>query len=181
MAEAAVAIVKDVTVVELPVQPLTAAAFAPFGQVLEPTPDGRDFGAVDAQLELSRGIPRFYILSLVGPRQPRFKYITRHMAVTQCLASVGGKPWLIAVAAPNDPDNPKAKPDPKAIKAFHVPGTLGIKLHRSTWHAGPFFAGPAADFFNLELSNTNHVDHYPVYLDKEFGMEFRFGGPLANI
>lgn len=180
MAEAAIALVKDLTVIELPVQPLTAEGFAPFGQVLEPTPDGRKFGPEDAQLELSRGIPRFYIMSLTA-RPPRFKYITRHITVTQCLASVGGKPWLIAVAAPNDPDNPKAKPDPHAIRAFHVPGTLGIKLHRSTWHAGPFFTGAGADFFNLELSDTNHADHYPVYLDKEFGLEFRFGGPLANV
>ncbi|SRR5258708_3633073 len=175
----AVAQVVNRRIVELPVQPLTAEAFKPFGQVLEPTLDGRLFGPDDAQLDINRGIPRFYILSLKA-RPAAFRYITRHIRVTQCLASCGGKPWLIAVAPPNDPDNPQAKPDPDRIVAFHVPATLGIKLERSTWHAGPFFSGNA-DFFNLELSDTNQNDHYPVYLDKEFGIEMRFGGPLAAV
>jgi hypothetical protein len=35
-----------------------------------------------------------------------------------------------------------------------------VKLERGTWHAGPLFVGSAhADFYNLELSDTNVVDH----------------------
>jgi ureidoglycolate lyase len=168
------------TIVDLTVQPLTPEAFAPFGQVIAPEPDGGVFGPHDAQLDINRGIPRFYTMSLKA-RPSKFRYITRHMRVTQCLASCGNKAWLIAVAPPNDPDNPKAKPDPNAIKAFLVPGNIAIKLDRSTWHAGPFFNGPGADFFNLELSDTNKVDHYPVYLDKEFGIEMRLTGPLSEL
>lgn len=179
MAEAAPAVINRT--IDLPVQPLAPEAFAPFGQVIAPIRDGKVYGPDDAQLDINRGIPRFYIMALKGPRPPTFRYITRHLAVTQCLASCGSKPWLIAVAPPNDPDSPDAKPDPTQVRAFHVPGTLGIKLHRSTWHVGPFYAGDAADFFNLELSNTNQVDHHPVKLDKEFGVEFRLTGPLAKI
>lgn len=168
------------TIVDMTVQPLTAEAFAPFGQVMTSTPDGKLFGPDDAQLDIGRGIPRFYIMGLKA-RPMGFRYITRHIRVTQCLASCGNKPWVIAVAPPNDPDNPDAKPDPAQIKAFHVPGTLGIKLDRSTWHVGPFFNGPAADFFNLELSDTNQTDQHPVYLDKEFGIEVRLTGPLAQL
>ena len=180
MAEAVASVVSR-TLVDLPVQPLTAEAFKAFGQVIAPAVDGRPFGPDDAQLDITRGIPRFYIMSLKGPRPSTFRYITRHLSVTQCLASCGNKPWLIAVAPPNEPDNPAAKPDPAAIVAFHVPGNLGIKLDRSTWHAGPFFGGSAADFFNLELSDTNQVDHHPVYLDKEFGIEMHLAGPLAKL
>ncbi len=166
--------------VDLTVQALTPDAFSPFGQVLASTPEGRLFGPEDAQLDINRGIPRFYIMALKG-RPMTFRYITRHMRVTQCLASCGAKPWLIAVAPPNDPDDETAKPDPKKIAIFHVPGTLGIKLHRSTWHAGPFVNGKSADFFNLELSDTNQSDHHPVYLDKEWGIEIRPTGPLAEV
>jgi ureidoglycolate lyase len=172
MPEAATATPK-VKLIELPVHPLEPAAFAPFGQVVAPTFDGKAFDPDDAQLELSRGVPRFYIMSL-RHREPSFREITRHLAVTQVLASVGGQPWLIAVAPPHHPDDPAQLPDPAAITAFRVPGTVAIKLHRSTWHAGPFFEAPELDFFNLELSDTNQADHFSCRLDRSYGLEFRF-------
>ncbi len=165
--------------ITLPVNALTPEAFAPFGQVIAPSLDGKPYGSDDAELDLGRGIPRFYILSL-KPRPSAFSLITRHLAVTQCLASVGGRPWLIAVAPPEAPDDPSARPDPAAITAFLVPGTVGVKLHRSTWHAGPFFDGGGLDFFNLELADTNKVDHFSCRLDAVFGKSYRFegyGGP----
>jgi ureidoglycolate lyase len=157
----------------LPVLELTPEAFAPFGQVIAASADGKLYDAEDAQLELGRGIPRFYIMSLKH-RPLAFQSITRHLLVTQCLASVGGTPWLVAVAPPLDPDNEAGRPDPAKITAFRVPGAKGIKLHRSTWHAGPFFDTPQLDFFNLELSDTNKIDHHSCRLDREFGLEFRF-------
>ena len=160
-------------VIDLPVQPITAAAFAPFGTLIEAAEDGKLFGPDEAQLVLDRGTPRFYVMRL-HRRPPGFRHITRHLNVTQCLASAGGKPWLIAVAPPLDPDNPAAEPDPAAIKAFRVPGTAAIELHRSTWHAGPFFDDPTMDFFNLELADTNQVDHHNCMLDQRFGVVMRF-------
>jgi len=173
MSHAAAALAPSTKLIDLPVHELTPAAFAPFGQVVAPSADGKNFDAEDAQLELSRGTPRFYIMSL-DHRDLTFTVITRHLSVTQVLASVGGKPWLIAVAPPNDPDDKTKMPDPARIMAFRVPGTLAIKLHRSTWHAGPFFDGPTCDFFNLELSDTNVTDHFSCRLDQTYGMAFRF-------
>jgi ureidoglycolate hydrolase len=160
-------------VVELAVQPITAQAFAPFGTYIEVAEDGKLFGPDEAQLVLDRGTPRFYIMRL-HRRPAGFKHITRHLNVTQCLAAVGGKDWLIAVAPPNDPDDPDALPDPAAIRAFRVPGNAAIELHRSTWHAGPFFDDPTMDFFNLELADTNQVDHHNCQLDQRFGVVMRF-------
>lgn len=157
----------------LPVLELTPESFAPFGQLIAASRDGKVYDEEDAQLELGRGIPRFYIMTLKH-RPLSFHSITRHLLVTQCLASVGGKPWLVAVAPPVDPDNVAAQPDPGQIKAFRVPGDKGIKLHRSTWHAGPFFDAPELAFFNLELSDTNKVDHHSCRLDHAFGVGFRF-------
>lgn len=140
---------------------LTPESFAPYGHVIAATEDGVAFGAADASLELHRGTPRFYIMRL-RDRTPVFDRITRHRAVTQCLASVGGAPWYIAVCPPDAVDEPAATPDVERLMAFAIPGDVAVKLHRGTWHAGPYFDEPVQSFFNLELSDTNQVDHHTV-------------------
>jgi ureidoglycolate hydrolase len=155
----------------LPAQPATPAALAPYGTLIEPGIDGTPFGAADARLELGRGTPRLYIMKLQH-RPLHVAGITRHAAVTQCLAAMGGKEWLIALAPPGDPDDPAGEPDPERIEAFRIPGHKALALHRGTWHAGPFLLEPEVDFVNLELSDTNIVDHHTVRLDQRFGVAF---------
>ncbi len=89
---------------EITARPLTPEAFEPFGAVLAATPDGAVFSEQEALLDLSRGTPRFYVMSLAD-KPPAFTGITRHRAVTQALAAVGGRPWLLAVAPPRDVDD----------------------------------------------------------------------------
>ena len=160
-------------VVDLIVEPISAEAFLPFGTLIEATEDGKLFGPDEAQLQLTQGTPRFYVMRLHG-RPKTFNRITRHLQVTQCLASVGGKPWLLAVAPPDQPDAADGEPDPAAIRAFRIPGNVAIALYRSTWHAGPYFDEPVQDFFNLELADTNQIDHHNCLLDRRFGLTFRF-------
>ena len=155
--------------------PIDADTFAPFGQVIAPAEDGMSFGAGDAQLVLSNGTPRLYIMRLRS-RGLAFDRITRHVRVTQCLAAMGEREWLLAVAPPLAPDDLSAMPDPATIKAFRISGPLGIKLHRGTWHAGPYFAEPTRNFYNLELADTNEVDHVNCYLARDHGVSFRFEG-----
>ncbi len=40
-----------------------------------------------------------------------------------------------------------------------IPAGTFIKLHQGTWHAGPLFEEDSMAFYNLELSDTNVVDH----------------------
>ncbi len=158
---------------DLEVEPITRQSFQPFGTLIEATEDGQPFGASDAQLVLDRGTPRFYVMTL--HRRPlAFRHITRHLCVTQCLASAGGEPWFIAVAPPDEPDNVQAQPDPARIRAFRIEGDQAIMLARGTWHAGPFLSVPTQAFFNLELADTNQVDHHTTQLDEAFGVAFRF-------
>ena len=159
--------------IDLPVDPVTPEAFAPFGTLIEESEDGEPFGKQDATLVLDRGTPRFYVMKLYG-RPMEFRHITRHLCVTQCLASVGGKPWFIAVAPPDATYDKDAKPDPDRIKAFRIEGNQALMLGRGTWHAGPFFEDESLSFFNLELADTNQVDHHTTVLDKAFGVQFRF-------
>jgi ureidoglycolate hydrolase len=156
----------------LTAQPITPEKFSPFGQVIFPSVDGNPFGQDDAQLKLDQGTPRFYIMQL-DSRGTKFRTITRHRLCTQCLGSLEGKDWLLGVAPPGEAD----KPDPEAIQAFHIPGNCFIKLEVGTWHAGPYFTHDIVSFYNLELSDTNEVDHQTCNLAKDFGVEFEIKEP----
>ncbi len=158
---------------DLATQPITRETFAPFGDLISPSDDGAPFGSQDAILDLSRGTPRLYIMRL-RRRGLVFRQITRHRNVTQCLAALGGRSWLMAVAPPKGLDDPQAEPALPDIAAFVIPGLVAIKLHRGTWHAGPFFEGDEISFLNLELSDTNEVDHHDSNLEKRFGLALRF-------
>src|ERR1700688_4978622 len=163
----------NIVVRDLPVQSITRESFAPFGDLIPPANDGAPFGSDDAKLDLAGGIPRLYIMRL--PRRGLVvRQITRHRRVTQCLAAMGGKSWLIAVAPPKELDRPTAEPALTDIVGFLVPGTVAVKLHRGTWHAGPFFEDEEISFLNLELSDTNEADHQNSHLVERFGCALRF-------
>jgi ureidoglycolate lyase len=157
----------------LPVAEATPEAFAPFGTVIAATQDGAPFDAARDGLTLDRGTPRFYIMKLAR-RGLVLQQITRHRQVTQCLASVGGKPWYMAVAPPRDLHDAGAEPVVADIRGFRIPCDVAIKLHLGTWHAGPFFDDADMAFFNLELADTNETDHQSCRLDRRFGVRLRF-------
>ncbi len=152
-------------ITRLPALPITAEAFAPFGQVIWPQPDEIPFNDQDAQLHLQNGIPRFYIMQL-HQRGRRFHTIIRHDACTQCLGAIEGRDWFLGVAAPSD----RPHPNPEDIQVFKITGSCFVKLAVGTWHAGPYFDDPTLNFYNLELSDTNVVDHTTCDLQKTYGL-----------
>src|SRR5260370_36715183 len=85
---------------------LTSEAFAPFGEVGRPLADG-GHAQGDVALDLSRGMPRFYIMRL-AQRGLVFDVMARHDRVTQCLGAVDGEPWLMAGVPPPLPHPPLA-------------------------------------------------------------------------
>ncbi|EOY18546.1 hypothetical protein QUC31_006459 [Theobroma cacao] len=163
-------------VVKLKAIEVTPESFQEYGQVIEASPDGEEFGPKDAQLDLSKGIPRFHIMRLED--QPlKFATITHHASVTQCLGSIGGHVWYLGVAKPSIVDSKEIKnenskanlqsrcghfylpPAVDDVQVFRISGPKFLKLNVGTWHAGPLFTEHSMDFYNLELSNTNEVDH----------------------
>lgn len=144
---------ETITLKSLPLENITPEAFAPYGQIITPDEDGKPFDEKDAQLDLSQGTPRFYIMRL-RDRERQFADIARHQQCTQCLGALGGQEWFLAVASPSE----ASEVDLERLRAFRIPGNCFIKLHKGTWHAGPYFDAPVVDFYNLELSNTNEVD-----------------------
>lgn len=133
---------------------ITTENFKTYGQLITPSKDGKPYDETDAQLNLKNGIPRFYIMHL-EKRGRQFHCITRHEKCTQCLGALEGKEWFMGVAPPSD----KNYPDITQLKVFKIPGNCFIKLEIGTWHAGPYFDHDFVDFYNLELSDTNVIDH----------------------
>jgi ureidoglycolate lyase len=117
-------------------EPLTAAAFAPFGDVLDATGDYRLINAGLCQRHHDRATLDF------GPEaggaragisifraEPRalpyaFDLIERHPEGSQAFLPMTAEPFLVIVSL-----GPQAPP-----RAFLTNGTQGINLHRGTWH-----------------------------------------------
>jgi ureidoglycolate lyase len=114
-------------------EPLTAEAFAPFGEVLE---TGGPFRLINAGLcrrhhdlaQLDFG-PEGRAGISVFDAEPRalpyeFDLIERHPEGSQAFLPMTAAPFLVIVAS--DPQS--------APRAFLTNGAQGINLHRSTWH-----------------------------------------------
>lgn len=159
MSQAAADTATEIQTKRLVAQPLTAEAFRPFGQVIGFTDDGKHYDNEDAQLQgFDAGTPRFYIMRL-PKRDTKFHRITYHAKVTQCLGvlnPVGH--WYMAVARPSG--SVSNYPKEEDLHVFKIPHGVYVKMEKGTWHAGPLFDGHThMDFYNLELSDTNVVDH----------------------
>lgn len=63
-------------------------------------------------------------------------------------------------------------PAPEDVKVFRVQGSQFLKLNVGTWHAGPLFKEVSMDFYNLELSDTNEVDHTTHVFSEKDGVGF---------
>lgn len=145
-------------------QDLTDEAFAPYGDIIKPRLSGEQFDRTHSydpskeqthvKLVMTNGAPTLRIMHQ-RLRGLTFSKIARHLRVSQCLGSLQGKEWFMAVAAPTNGDT---RPRLEDIGAFSIPGDRIIKLHVGTWHAGPHFKHEECLFLNLENEDTNTRD-----------------------
>ena len=114
-------------------EPLTAEAFAPFGDVLEATGEFRLINAGLCKRHHDRARLDFGEAGCAGisvfHAEPRalpyaFDLIERHPEGSQAFLPMTEHPFLVIVA-----ENPEATP-----RAFLTNGSQGINLHRGTWH-----------------------------------------------
>ena len=137
---------------------LTAAGWAPYGQVI-----GRDDVAIEA-----RDGEVLHLDVLSYDRKPiRVDHLNRHHKATQALVSLGGKPWVIVVGAPAL--SFESADDLRDLRAFICDGTLGINLARGTWHEGPF---PLMEHVDLVNVQGRHVDddNQVAHLERDLGV-----------
>ena len=123
---------------ELTPEPLTAAAFAPFGRVIEAT------GAA-VELDINQGHAIRYdrlaeldvaddggvgAISLFRARplaELVLKQFERHPLGSQTFMPLDGGPYLVAVA-------PAGEFDPAQIRVFRAEGHQGVHYHKGVWH-----------------------------------------------
>lgn len=123
---------------ELVATPLSAKAFAPYGDVIESTGPSipinhgtghryRDLATVTVAAEGGR--PAISRVACVAEAVPvLLRLMERHPLGSQAFVPVDGQRYLVVVAPPG------AAPKPDALRAFLANGRQGINYHRGTWH-----------------------------------------------
>ncbi len=133
----------------IPVEPLTAEAFASFGAVIE---------ADHARSHLiNEGLCRRYhalavadcdgdvILSIfratAWPRPIRISMLERHPLGSQAIVPMERHAWLAVVAE---------RPEPAACRAFLARGDQGLQIARGVWHHPLLALAPVHDFLVID-------------------------------
>lgn len=117
-------------------EPLTADAFAPFGEVIEASDRAEvipiNYGWTTrfndlADVEVGEGRA---IISLFRskPLEPLvLKIFERHPLGSQAFVPLQGRPYLVAVA-------PRGDFDPNAVRVFRAAANQGVNYARGVWH-----------------------------------------------
>ncbi len=154
----------------LPIAPLTKAAFAPFGEVIE-TKDAKPKLINDGFAQRFDGLARIDVTAeggtvnislFAGSARPSpilIKLMERHPLGSQLFMPLNERPWLVVVCT--DPDVPAS------YRAFSASGQQGVNYARSTWHhpllvltdPSPFLvvdrAGPGDNLEEVRLAEEN--------------------------
>ena len=158
-------------VTTLLVQPLTRAAFAPFGDVIEADPGGADapgseavnagtsrrheaVAALDLLRDSARAVLAVYDAAAVALPMPA-REVERHRLSDQVFLPLGAARRCVVVVAPAD-----AEPAPSNLRAFVTNGQQGVRIRAGTWHHGllSLEAGPWAVIERRALDGTVDCD-----------------------
>jgi len=143
-------------------EPLTAAAFAPFGDVLAAEPD-------EAAITVRDG--ESWVLNILSydHRPLVCDHLNAHHRATQMLLPLAGRPALLVVApAAERFDGPDGAAALEQVRAFVLDGRAAVNLALGTWHWGPYPVGDHVDLLNLQgrgFADDNEVAHLERDLD----------------
>ncbi len=181
-----------IDLVDIPIEPLTPEAFAPFGQVIGARNDPPLFQGgnattwgVDFEID---GKTELHFANFDYQPVLEFSVVERHFTVTQSFIPLNNDASVTVFAAPTDP-GPTAIPTVRDYRAFYIDGTQGVMMWKGTWHSSRFPARrPGATFAFLtdayttaELTEmlagkpgklTQLVDY-----EKDYGKRFRLTDP----
>ncbi len=149
--------------IDIQVMPLTKAAFAPFGDVIEA--EGSQSYAINdgfatrhhdlAALDLleAGGRPLLNIFRARPWPQPIcIRMLERHPLSSQAFMPLGDRPFLAVVAAPGE------APRPDEIRAFATNGRQGVNYRRGVWHHPLLVLDQAADFVVIDRGAADATD-----------------------
>ena len=182
-------------IVEIPVERLTADAFAPYGQVLEEfSPEIRAVQGRKATKTLDFVINGAVELDIVRyDQQPmEFYMLERHLTLTETRVPLTPSTVVVIVGAPTRPVDRAVSPPPESLRAFVLNGRQGVLLWRGTWHALDCFpvSSPYADFaFVCEVETESEWKNAPdlsgcqrshfVDLRRELDLQFKVVDPAG--
>lgn len=118
---------------DLVLEQITAERFAPFGLLLSPARTGDRRVELIEELQNLRTTarPRLGLVSVRAASLPlHATEMERHVHSSQTFIPITAADYLVLVA-PHDPDG---HPDAGQLRAFRVPGDVGIHYHADTWH-----------------------------------------------
>ncbi|MFC0667186.1 ureidoglycolate lyase [Azotobacter chroococcum] len=151
----------------LSIEPLSKAAFAPFGEVIET--EGSDYFMINngstrryhalAQVQTSAPEDRAIVSIFVARTLPMpltIRMLERHPLGSQAFVPLRGNPFLIVVAPPGD------APRPEQVRAFLGNGRQGINYQRGVWHHPVLALTDDDEFLVIDRSGTgaNCDEHF---------------------
>jgi ureidoglycolate lyase len=154
----------------LPIEPLTAAAFQPFGDVIEASASRRHFSINDGFAERYHDLARvelgaqgraiisiFKALPRTLPMQLRL--LERHPLGSQAFMPLSALPYLVVVAQAGE------LPQTSQLRCFAVAAGQGVNYARGTWHHPLIALHQACDFLVIDRGgapNESNCDEYPL-------------------
>lgn len=154
-------------------EPLTAEAFAPYGDVIESTgafdamnqgygKRYRDLAQMDLTAEGGRAAISRVSCVFEEPPVP-LRLMERHPLSSQVFVPLDGQRYLVVVAPAGEP--PKASD----IRAFVATGKQGINYHRGTWHHPMIALDKACDFLEVHRAGPGaNCDEVAVDVPVQF-------------
>ncbi len=158
----------------VPVKPLSAEAFAPFGDVIEANPETMHlinggtterFHALGKTQALGEGAS--IILNIFRGQPRQFPYavdmMERHPLGSQSFTPLSGHPYLVVVA--EDEDGKPGRP-----KVFRASALQGVNYHANVWHHPLMAIGEVSDFLVADRAGPgNNLEEY--FYDAPFVIE----------
>ena len=150
----------------LVVEPLTKAAFAPFGTVIEADPatmrlinDGTTERYHGLAVAEAIGDGARVIINIFRGSARAFPYtvgmMERHPFGSQSFSPIDDRPWLVVVS--EDEDGRPGRP-----RVFRASGRQGINYRRDVWHHPLMTVGDTSDFLVVDRQGegSNVVEHF---------------------
>lgn len=136
-------------------EPLTAAAFAPYGDVIDcatatevrdinygQTQRFHDLAALDLTAESGKPLVSIFRSSPL-PRPIAVKVMERHPLSSQAFYPLSNHPYMVVVAEAGDFDAAK-------LRAFLAGPQQGVNYHKGTWHHYSLALDKVCDFLVID-------------------------------
>jgi ureidoglycolate lyase len=152
---------------QLTVEPLTRAAFTPYGEVIETAGAERRMineGTTERFHALAHGDVNAgggtAILSIFQANRRAFPFtvrmLERHPLGSQAFHPLSDDDWLVVVGEGAD------RPDPASIRCFRATGRQGVNYARGSWHHPVLVLQPVQSFLVMdrEGAGINLEEHF---------------------